>query len=223
MLAINNLAFRWPDQADWQIKIEHFAMSKGEKVFLRGASGEGKSTLLSLIAGINQAEQGSIELLGTSLGSLKGAQMDKFRADHLGYIFQQFNLLPYLSVIDNVLLPCQFSAKRKARIGRDSKEEALYLLKALGLPATSFEKPVVELSIGQQQRVAAARALIGKPAFLLADEPTSALDFDTRKVFLHLFLDECEKNQVSVLFVSHDTSLQSYFDRSVSLSDINKR
>lgn len=223
MLEINNLAFRWPKQDDWQIKIDHFYLNKGEKVFLKGASGEGKSTLLGLISGINRAEQGDIKLLDTSLSSLKGAQMDRFRADHIGYIFQQFNLLPYLSVIENVLLPCQFSSLRKNRIGRGSKEEAAYLLNALDLPQASFDKPVVELSIGQQQRVAAARALIGKPEFLLADEPTSALDTDTREAFLNLFLDECEKNQVSVLFVSHDTSLQSYFDRSVSLNDINKR
>lgn len=223
MLEINNLAFRWPKQTDWQIKIDHFAIQKGERVFLKGASGEGKSTLLGLISGINRAEQGEISLLNTPFSSLKGAQMDRFRADHIGYIFQQFNLLPYLSVLDNVLLPCQFSALRKARLTRELTEEARYLLTSLGLPLTSLDKPVSALSIGQQQRVAAARALIGRPEFLLADEPTSALDTDTREVFLNLLLDECDKAQVTMLFVSHDTSLQSLFDRTVFLNDINKR
>ena len=222
MLEINKLAFRWPRQTNWQINIEHFSINRGEKVFLKGASGGGKSTLLGLISGINRPFWGEIKLLDTSLQSLRGAQMDKFRADHIGYIFQQFNLLPYLSVIENVLLPCHFSRARKRRIPIDNRQEARRLLDALALPASCHRKAVFELSIGQQQRVAAARALIGTPEFLLADEPTSALDTDNREVFLNLLLHECEQANITILFVSHDIELQKHFDKSISLNDINR-
>ncbi|MDD1793703.1 ABC transporter ATP-binding protein [Enterovibrio sp. ZSDZ42] len=222
MLLIENLCFKWPRQADWQIDIPHFEVKQNEKVFLKGASGCGKSTLLGLIAGINVAESGVLRILDTDLSSMKGAKRDAFRADHLGYIFQQFNLLPYLSVLDNVTLPCRFSSKRKQRVEVKLEEEATRLLRALALPDSCLNKPVTELSIGQQQRVAAARALIGRPALLLADEPTSALDHDSRNAFITLLMKECERAGTSLLFVSHDHTLESHFDRAVSLTDINR-
>ncbi|WP_158174388.1 ABC transporter ATP-binding protein [Grimontia hollisae] len=222
MLHIENLRFRWPGQTAWQIDIPQFALAAKERVFLKGASGCGKSTLLGLVAGINTADEGTLRILDTELTVLKGAKRDAFRADNLGYIFQQFNLLPYLSVLDNVTLPCRFSKRRKARAGTDLQQEAERLLDALALPKTCLSKPVTELSIGQQQRVAAARALIGKPALLLADEPTSALDADTRNTFISLLMNECDNAGSSLLFVSHDSALESHFDRSVLLPDLNR-
>ncbi|WP_407334099.1 ABC transporter ATP-binding protein [Enterovibrio sp. 27052020O] len=222
MLIIKDLCFRWPGQAGWQIDIPHFDVGADEKVFLKGASGCGKSTLLGLIAGINVAQSGSLHIQNTDISQLKGAKRDAFRADHFGYIFQQFNLLPYLSVLDNVTLPCRFSSVRKERVGGDLNQEATRLLNALALPVACLNKPVTALSIGQQQRVAAARALIGRPALLLADEPTSALDADSRNAFISLLMQECEHAGTSLLFVSHDHSLESQFDRAVSLSDINR-
>ncbi|MGF1864322.1 ABC transporter ATP-binding protein [Enterovibrio norvegicus] len=221
ILKLENVRFRWEGQSDWQIDIPAFSVEQGEKVFLKGASGSGKSTLLSLIAGINLASSGNLQLCETELTALKGSQRDAFRADNIGYIFQQFNLLPYLSVLDNVLLPCRFSSLRKQRVSGDLAQEAKRLLLALDLPETCLTKPVTALSIGQQQRVAAARALIGKPALLLADEPTSALDFDSRNAFIALLMKECEHAGSSLLFVSHDHTLESHFDRSVSLTEIN--
>lgn len=222
MLVIQNLRFRWPRQRHWQIDIADFSLMPGERVFLKGASGCGKSTLLGLIAGINSASEGTLHIHNTEVSALKGAKRDAFRADNLGYIFQQFNLLPYLSVIDNVTLPCRFSKARKARAGTHLQHEAKRLLDALALPSTLLNKPVTELSIGQQQRVAAARALIGKPALLLADEPTSALDADTRDAFISLLKRECENAGSSLLFVSHDSALEAHFDRAVSLPQINR-
>ncbi|MEZ9527209.1 ABC transporter ATP-binding protein [Enterovibrio norvegicus] len=222
ILKLENVRFRWEGQPDWQIDIPAFSVEQGEKVFLKGASGSGKSTLLSLIAGINLASSGALQLCETELTGLKGSQRDAFRADNIGYIFQQFNLLPYLSVLDNVLLPCRFSSLRKQRVSGDLAQEAKRLLLALDLPETCLIKPVTALSIGQQQRVAAARALIGKPALLLADEPTSALDFDSRNAFIALLMKECEHAGSSLLFVSHDHTLESHFDRSVSLTEINR-
>ncbi|WP_283132520.1 ABC transporter ATP-binding protein [Enterovibrio norvegicus] len=221
ILKLENVRFRWEGQSDWQIDIPAFSVEQGEKVFLKGASGSGKSTLLSLIAGINLASSGTLQLCETELTALKGSQRDAFRADNIGYIFQQFNLLPYLSVLDNVLLPCRFSSLRKQRVSGDLAQEAKRLLLALDLPEICLTKPVTALSIGQQQRVAAARALIGKPALLLADEPTSALDFDSRNTFIALLMKECEHAGSSLLFVSHDHTLESHFDRSVSLTEIN--
>lgn len=222
MITINDLKFRWPGQLHAQLNVEAFAMSAGHSVFLRGPSGSGKSTLLSLIAGINTADSGKLEVLDQSMAALSSSERDRFRANHIGYIFQQFNLLPYLSVLDNVTLPCRFSALRRSRIQQPLDKEAEQLLLALKLPKTCLTQPVTELSIGQQQRVAAARALIGQPELIIADEPTSALDTDTRNRFIELLLQRCHEYGATLLFVSHDQTLAQLFDRDVCLSDINK-
>ncbi len=228
MLLIKDLRFRWNKKEPWVIDIPYFSLAEKESIFLKGASGSGKSSLLSLLAGINKPNEGQLTILGKELTELKNYQRDKFRADHIGYIFQQFNLLPYLSVLDNITLPCHFSALRKAKVIRKDKpgqslnKEAKRLLNALALPENIQLKPVISLSIGQQQRVAAARALIGKPALLLADEPTSALDTDARQAFIQLLMKETEQAGSSLVFVSHDHGLESFFDRSLSLADLNQ-
>ena len=172
------------------------------------------------------AESGSLRVLGEELKSLSRARRDAFRVTHLGFIFQLFNLLPYLSLEENVLLPLRFSKKRALRAGRNQAErleEAQRLLTALGLSEPLKEgRPVVELSVGQQQRVAAARALIGRPELVIADEPTSALDADLREVFLNLLFAECDKAGSALLFVSHDSELSRFFGRSLSLPQINR-
>ncbi len=228
MLLIKDLRFRWNKKEPWVIDIPSFSLAEKESVFLKGASGSGKSTLLSLLAGINKANEGQLSIIGEELTALKSYQRDKFRADHIGYIFQQFNLLPYLSVLDNITLPCHFSASRKAKVtrkdntGQTLNNEAKRLLNALALPESVLLKPVTSLSIGQQQRVAVARALIGKPALLLADEPTSALDADARQAFIQLLMKETEQAGSSLIFVSHDKGFESFFDRSLSLADLNQ-
>ncbi|MEI8596714.1 ABC transporter ATP-binding protein [Photobacterium sp. Hal280] len=221
VIQFDQVRFRWPDQTDDIIKIASFSLSQGEKVFLQGPSGSGKSTLLSLMAGIHQPLHGDIRLLGESFSTLSASKRDRRRADHVGYIFQQFNLLPYLSVIDNVLLPCRFSALRKKKTN-NPEQEAKRLLRSLQLPESCLSRQVTQLSIGQQQRVAAARALIGRPALLIADEPTSALDHDNRNHFIQLLMDECEQAGASLLFVSHDPTLTNGFDRILNLKDLNQ-
>lgn len=228
VLLIKELRFKWDKKEPWVIDIPFFSLAEKESIFLKGASGSGKSSLLSLLAGINKPNEGQLSILGTELTALKSYQRDRFRADHIGYIFQQFNLLPYLSVLDNITLPCHFSKRRKAKVIRKDKtgqtlnKEAKRLLDALALPKNIDKKPVTSLSIGQQQRVAAARALIGKPALLLADEPTSALDTDARQAFIYLLMKETELAGSNLIFVSHDKGLESFFDRSLSLTDLNK-
>lgn len=226
ILRIQDLQFRWPSGQQDVLNIERLTIERGEKVFLEGQSGSGKTTLLGLVGGINVANRGEVELLGKNLSKLKQGQRDQFRADHIGFIFQLFNLIPYLSVTENITLACKFSKARaqRARLKSGSLEaEARRLLSHLNLDIDAIiDQPVRELSVGQQQRVAAARALIGAPELVIADEPTSALDADAREHFLQLMLRECESSGSTVLFVSHDRSLQAGFDRSVALAEINR-
>ena len=226
VLELKDVCFRWPNQDRATIDLPELKIDQGERIFLQGPSGSGKSTLLSLVGGILVAESGSLRVLGEELKSLSRARRDAFRVTHLGFIFQLFNLLPYLSLEENVLLPLRFSKKRAQRAGRNQAErleEAQRLLTALGLSEPLTEgRPVVELSVGQQQRVAAARALIGRPELVIADEPTSALDVDLREVFLNLLFAECDQAGSALLFVSHDSELSRFFGRSLSLPQINR-
>lgn len=222
VVEMDHVSFTWPDNKAPTLCLDNLSIKKGEHLFIKGPSGCGKSTLLGLLTGIHTIDTGKLHVLGKDLVQMSGSQRDKFRADHIGYIFQQFNLLPYLSVIENVILPCQFSELRKSRLDTLPIEQAKALLEKLHLPKHLMHKPVVELSIGQQQRVAAARALIGKPALIIADEPTSSLDYDNRSAFIELLLEHVNQAQASLLFVSHDPSLESVFDRTLNLSQINQ-
>ncbi|OIQ24695.1 ABC transporter ATP-binding protein [uncultured Vibrio sp.] len=219
---ITNLRFAWPNASQDILNIPAFSIQEGEHVFIKGPSGCGKSTLLGLLTGINQVQDGVVDVLGTNIKSLSSSARDKFRADNIGYIFQQFNLLPYLSVIENVILPCQFSSLRKAQLTQSPQKEAEELLMRLHLPQELLNKPVIELSIGQQQRVAAARALIGSPKLIIADEPTSALDHDNRSAFIELLMEQANLAHSTLVFVSHDPTLESLFDRSVNLKLLNE-
>lgn len=219
------LRFGWPGAERPCIDIERFEVDAGEAVFLHGPSGCGKSTLLSLLAGVLIAEAGQVKLLGHDWARLSGAARDRARVAHVGYIFQQFNLLPYLSVLDNVLLPCRFSGRRMARASREGSAsgQARDLLDRMGLDAGLWQRQAMHLSVGQQQRVAAARALIGHPEVVIADEPTSALDEDRREAFLDVLLAACEANHSALVFVSHDRRIAGRFSRHVLLPEINRQ
>lgn len=226
VIELEALVFAWPGQIRPLLQIDRFELAPGERVFLRGPSGCGKSTLLNLVAGMLLPRAGAVRVLGAPLSELGGAARDRFRADHVGIIFQQFNLIPYLSVIENTLLPCLFSARRRRRaLARSAslEGEARRLLAQLDLAdVRTLDKPVTELSVGEQQRVAAARALIGAPEILIADEPTSSMDADRRAVFIDLLFGQCRESGSTLLFVSHDASLQEPFDRCVELAQLNR-
>jgi putative ABC transport system ATP-binding protein len=225
LIHLSNLGFAWPGQPEL-LDIDAFTLQRGESLFLKGPSGSGKTTLLGLLGGVQKPNRGSIQLLEQDLSTLSASARDRFRVDHTGYIFQQFNLLPFLSVRENVELPCHFSKLRASRAAQrhgSVDNAAAALLAHLGLDETSLlERRAGDLSIGQQQRVAAARALIGQPELVIADEPTSALDADAREAFLELLFAECREAGSSLLFVSHDQSLARLFDRSLSLAELNK-
>ena len=215
-IVIDGLEYRWP-AGSFCLKLPSLAVNPENSLFLQGPSGSGKSTLLNLIGGVLTPQAGRIDLLGQPFSALPAAQRDAFRADHIGFIFQQFNLIPYLSVLDNVLLPCRFSARRAAQAG-DALVAATTLLDRLDIAPELHTRPAHALSVGQQQRVAAARALIGKPEILIADEPTSALDAPRQAAFVDLLLAEARANRSALIFVSHDLRLATHFDGVLELS-----
>ncbi|MGE5865725.1 MAG: ATP-binding cassette domain-containing protein [Rhizobacter sp.] len=221
MIDIQGLHFRWPGAAHDVVQIDHLHVEAGSTLFLHGPSGSGKSTLLGLLAGVLLPREGSVAVLGTRWDLLGSARRDAFRADHVGYIFQQFNLLPYLAAVDNVLLPCRFSARRHERAVAQAGsplEAARELLSRVGLDARDWQRPAAALSVGQQQRVAAARALIGRPELIIADEPTSALDAPLRDAFMAVLLEQCRSVGSTLVFVSHDVQLAPRFDQRMSIA-----
>ncbi len=222
---ITELRFRWPGQTALTLDIPALRVGAGERVFVSGPSGSGKSTLLNILGGLLVAESGVVRVLDQDLGALSGPARDAFRADHIGFVFQMFNLVPYLSVLENVMLPCRFSARRRAAAGRDGApaHEAKRLLDQMALDTAAFiNRPVATLSVGQQQRVAAARALIGRPSLVIADEPTSALDADAQDAFLKLMFEEAERTGAALVFVSHDRRLSGLFERELALAAVNR-
>lgn len=224
VIELSGVSFSWTNN-DEVINIDHLQIHPGERIFIAGPSGSGKTTLLSLIAGIVIPQRGTVSIADQQMDLLNGRARDSFRADHIGFIFQMFNLVPYLSVVENVTLPCRFSAQRQERAMSRSgsiQTEAIRLLNHLGIDeSVAMKQSATELSVGQQQRVAAARALIGGPDIIIADEPTSSLDIEHREAFIRLLFQECSLKQSTIVFVSHDTSLEALFDRTVHLKDIN--
>jgi putative ABC transport system ATP-binding protein len=220
LLSLEKIKFSYPSSPAPILKINSFALSQGEKVFIYGPSGCGKTTFLEILAGVLVPQSGSYTFQETNVTQLNASGRDQLRAAQMGYIFQSFNLIPYLNVEENIGLPLSLSIERRQKVSRESeKEEILRLADALGISQLLL-RPVHELSVGQQQRVAVARALLGKPKLILADEPTSALDHDHRQKFIELLFQVCRLEQTSVLFVSHDRSLQNLFDRSVSMGEL---
>lgn len=221
-----DVQFQWPKGLGPVLDIPEFSVVKGETLLIQGPSGSGKTTLLNLLAGVTQPTHGVVEVAGATLSSRRTAARDKFRADHIGFIFQIFNLVPYLSVVENVILPCRFSRARRDRVLASAPTlvaEAQRLVGYMGLDlAQDGGRSVADLSIGQQQRVAAARALIGSPDLIIADEPTSALDSRSRDRFLALLFEQAEAAETTVIVVSHDEALTRIFPRVVNLQDINR-
>jgi putative ABC transport system ATP-binding protein len=226
VIDIKELEFRWQTGGETVLSLESLRVDPGEHLFVEGPSGSGKSTLLSLLAGVTTAQAGSVRVLDRTLERLGSVERDHFRADHVGYIFQMFNLIPYLSVVDNVVLPCRFSARRRDKAlarGNGLEAEARRLLGHLDMDHPDLlGRAVTTLSVGQQQRVAAARALMGAPELLIADEPTSSLDADRRESFIRLLFDECRQAESTLVLVSHDASLEHLFHRTVNLAEVNR-
>ena len=219
IIKIESLNFHWSKKSNFKIFVPSLEIKKGEKVLLLGESGSGKTTLLSLICGFLNPLSGSISINGNTINKLSSKTKDEYRADNIGIIFQQFNLLPYANVVDNVLLPLYFSQARSKNIV-NKRAAALELFKQLRLPDDIAQYRASNLSVGQQQRVAVARALIGNPSLIIADEPTSSLDTNAQQLFLDLMFKQISENNSTLLMVSHDKSLSNRFDRQININEI---
>ena len=222
IIDIENLKFQWANDDNFGFFLPSLSINKEEKVLLLGESGSGKTTLLSLISGFISSRQGTITISNTKMEQLGATERDRFRADNIGIIFQQFNLLPYAKVIDNILLPLYFSKKRSSRV-KDPIISAKKICNSLRLPERVNSMQAKNLSVGQQQRVAVARALIGSPPLIIADEPTSSLDMNARKMFIQLMFSQIKDSSSTLLMVSHDQSLSKYFDRVINIEDILRK
>ncbi|MBG7609126.1 MAG: ABC transporter ATP-binding protein [Verrucomicrobia bacterium] len=186
-------------------------ISKGEKVFLCGPSGAGKTTLLYTLAGLEQPEQGSVHIAGTDLYGMRRKAQAAFRNKSIGYIFQNYHLLPELTAVENVAVP-------GAIAGENRTEAALVALERVGLKDRAEHLPA-ELSGGEQQRVAIARAIVNEPAVLFADEPTGNLDSNTSNEIMKILLELADEKKVTLIVVTHDRSLAEVGDRTLVIKD----
>ena len=219
IIKLNDVRFRWPGWPPFSIAVDELSVREGEKILLLGESGSGKSTLLSLICATLLADSGTVVIGGTEIKTLSGWARDRFRAEQIGVIFQQFNLLPFGSVLDNILLPLRFAPIRR-RNCNDAPRNAVELCQDLGLPDNVETTKAANLSVGQQQRVAVARALIGQPPILIADEPTSSLDEANQDNFLEVLFEQVRAYNSTLLMVSHNPRLSEGFDRVLHMSEI---
>jgi len=218
-IRITDLLFSYSGQLKEPVlKIPVWEVTAGQHVFLYGPSGSGKTTLLNLLGGFLVPQEGNIRELGRDMASLSARQRDRFRAHHIGMVFQQFNLIPYLSVMENVQLAAGFGRQTAAT----TSDRIMHLFARLQLDSRLLNRRSDNLSVGQQQRVAIARALINGPEILIADEPTSALDSDVRDSFIELLLECARLDRSTLVFVSHDRALQSYFSESIDLRELNQ-
>lgn len=197
------------------LDVPGFVLAAGEQAALEGSSGSGKSTLLHVISGIMRPDSGRVEVAGTDITRLPEGRRDRFRADSLGLVFQQFNLLPGFTALENVLVAMSFAS------GRPDRARAAGLLDAVGLAHRLHHKPA-ELSIGQQQRVAVARALANRPRAVLADEPTASIDTAHKQQVVDLLKDTCHEQGVALLVVTHDPDVARQFPRRLTLEEFNR-
>ena len=219
IVKIESLRFQWSKNNNFKIFVPKLEVGRGKKVLFLGESGSGKTTLLSLICGFLEPLSGSISINDKIISDLTSTNKDAYRSDNIGIIFQQFNLLPYANVIDNIILPLYFSKQRSKKV-ENKTNAAMNLCDQLRLPESILNQKASNLSVGQQQRVAVARALIGSPSIIVADEPTSSLDTEAQELFLDLMFDQISKNSSTLLMVSHDKSLTNYFDQVIDINEI---
>ncbi len=217
MLLVKKLvkSYRQPDGEVLPIlSIGEFAVAAGEQVVLMGRSGSGKTTLLHIIAGLSRPDSGSVTIDNVEITKLPEAARDRFRAIKLGYVFQTFNLLPAFSALENVLLGMTFG-------GQANADRAKQLLSRVGLANRLTHRPA-HLSVGEQQRVAVARALANKPKLLLADEPTANVDTGHQQQVVDLLKETCREENVALVLVTHTPEVAKQFGRVEQLENVSR-
>ncbi|MEX2316701.1 MAG: ABC transporter ATP-binding protein [Pirellulales bacterium] len=218
MLLVENVkkSYRQPDGTRLPIlDVPRLAVAAGEQVVIRGRSGGGKTTLLNVIAGLATADEGRVVVHGADVTRLPEVVRDRFRARHIGFVFQTFNLLDGFSALENVLLGMTFTGQR-----RDT-QRATELLTRVGLAQRLTHKPAA-LSVGEQQRVAVARALVNRPVLLLADEPTANIDPGHQQQVIDLLREVCRAEKVAMLLVTHSPEVSGQFERIEHLEELNR-
>jgi len=218
LISIKNLKYKIGQNINFSLNIKNFKLNKSDSILIYGESGLGKSTFLNLLSGTISPQKGTIDILGTNISNTSSNIKDKIRGDHFGIVFQTFNLLPYVSVKNNILLGKAYSSIKQSKSNNDEIKE---LMDKLSLNYEDLiNRKAYELSIGQQQRVAVARALIGKPEIILADEPTSALDKSNQKEFINLLFKSIDENEQGLIMVSHEHKLSNKFKKVKNITDI---
>jgi putative ABC transport system ATP-binding protein len=215
MISMDSLAFTYPG-AEFSLRIPAFALAAGEKVAVIGPSGSGKTTLLNLVAGILVPQQGRIDCAGTEVSALGDRRRREFRIRTIGFVFQDFELLDYLDVLDNVLHPYRITGA--LRLTADVRERAAALAHRMGI-GDKLRRPVTQLSQGEKQRVAICRALLPSPRLVLADEATGNLDPRNKGEILELLFQSVEAHGATLLAVTHDHELLPHFDRVVDFRE----
>ena len=216
IVAVMNLSKSFSEGGDNRRVLDglDLTIERGELVVLLGRSGAGKSTLLNLVSGLDTPDRGSVVLGGTNLEALSERERTLFRRRHIGFVFQSFNLIPTLTVIENILLPLELNGGVQPKGLRRAAE----LLERVGLPDREATYPD-RLSGGEQQRVAIARALVHEPLLVLADEPTGNLDYRTAKSVMEIYLDLIRENGTTMLIVTHDMDFLDHADRLLEMRD----
>jgi len=232
MIEFQDVSFRYqggvtgnsspPGFKGFAIHIQTLAVDRGERIALVGPSGSGKTTLLSLVAGILRPESGTVRIDGQELSRLGDSATRQFRIERVGQVFQSFELLDYLSIIENVMLPWYLGrGSQKAGLHKvDTRRRANELLKEVGLASRANDRPG-QLSQGEQQRVAVCRAMLNRPPLLLADEPTGNLDQDNKKMVVDLLLQQAQQQDSTLLMVTHDQSLLGHFDTVLDIRTVS--
>ena len=213
LIEIKNLEFSYEQESI--LRIPDWNLKKHSQIFLQGASGSGKSTFLEILSGVLKAQKGTYHFDQQEVSLMSDSQRDQLRLNKISLVFQNFNLIPYLSVKENILLPFSLGAKFPSS-PRETQRLMDQLLSELGIESLKNQK-AQNISHGQAQRVAAIRAFIKQPLLLLADEPTSALDENSREAFLKVLFQLCEKMKTTLIFVSHDTTLKPMFTQNLSI------
>lgn len=220
MIAINQIKFSWP-RSSFCLAIDELQIADGEKLAVIGPSGSGKTTLLNLLAGIQTVDHGTLTVAGTELKSLQDSKRRDFRCSKIGFVFQQFELLDYLNVKDNICLPFlinqNIASQRKKLANLDVIKE---LADSMGI-GDKLDCHPERLSQGEKQRVAICRALITKPKLILADEPTGNLDPKNKHRTLDLLFEQAQLNGQTIIVVTHDMSILDGFDRSIDFTDFH--
>jgi putative ABC transport system ATP-binding protein len=214
LIDIQGLSFEYP-KTDFRLVIDRLDVAPGERLAVVGPSGSGKTTLLNLISGISVPRNGTIDVAGKRVSDLSDSQRRDFRAASIGFIFQQFELVEYLSVLDNIVLP--FMINRTLQIDASVRARAVELANSVGLH-DKLARNIRRLSQGEQQRVAICRALITEPPLLLADEPTGNLDPRNKSLTIQLLFEFCRRQAATLLVVTHDLGILEGFDRQIDFA-----